>query len=59
MKNGKAAGPDGIPVEAFKSLEEAGVAMLTKLFNAILREKMPDAWRESIIVPIFKGKGDV
>lgn len=60
MQNGKAAGPDGIPIEAFKSLEEAGVTMLAKLFNAILREeKMPDAWRESIIVPIFKGKGDV
>jgi len=37
MQNGKAAGPDGIPIEAFKSLEEAGVTMLAKLFNAILR----------------------
>ena len=59
-KKGKAAGPDEIPIEAFKELGTIGVSVLTKLFNAILKEEeMPDAWRQSVLVPIFKGKGDV
>jgi Reverse transcriptase (RNA-dependent DNA polymerase) len=33
---------------------------LTKLFNIIFRSnKMPDEWRRSILVPIFKNKGDI
>ncbi|EYC43100.1 hypothetical protein Y032_0503g2638 [Ancylostoma ceylanicum] len=59
MKAGKATGPDGIPVEAWRSLGELGVRWLTEFFNNITRSaKMPEAWRDSIIVPIFKRKGD-
>ena len=36
MKNGKAVGPYGIPVEAWKCLEEEGVEWLTKIFNNVL-----------------------
>jgi Reverse transcriptase (RNA-dependent DNA polymerase) len=33
---------------------------LTKLFNTIFRSnKMPDEWRRSILVSIFKNKGDI
>ena len=33
---------------------------MTDLFNDILRsKKMPDEWRKSTLIPIFKGKGDV
>ena len=33
---------------------------LTKLFNLIFQSnKMPEEWRRSILVPIFKNKGDV
>ena len=33
---------------------------LTKLFNEILRsKKMPDDWRKSTLVPIYKNKGDI
>ena len=36
------------------------IVWLTKLFNLIFRSnKMPDEWRRSILVPIFKNKGDV
>ena len=60
MKNGKAVGPDDIPVEAWKCLGELAIAFLTKLFNGILEsESMPSEWRRSILVPIFKNKGDV
>lgn len=60
MKSGKALGPDGIPVEAWKCLGEVAVQFLTGLFNRILdSEKMPEEWRRSVLVPIFKNKGDV
>jgi len=60
MKSGKATGPDNIPIEALRACKKGGIAVPTKLFNEILREeKMPKAWRESVIVPIFKGKGDI
>ncbi|VDP14075.1 unnamed protein product [Heligmosomoides polygyrus] len=59
MKLGKAAGPDGVPVEAWKVLGNCGVNWLTQFFNRVTIEgKMPDDWRNSIIVPLFKHKGD-
>ncbi|KAK3553111.1 hypothetical protein QTP86_031688 [Hemibagrus guttatus] len=60
MKSGKAVGPDDIPVEVWKCLGEAAVEFLTSLFNRVLeRERMPEEWRRSVLVPIFKNKGDV
>ncbi|KAK3527328.1 hypothetical protein QTP86_020250 [Hemibagrus guttatus] len=59
MKSGKAVGPDDIPVEVWKCLGEAAVEFLTSLFNRVLESKrMPEEWR-SVLVPIFKNKGDV
>ncbi|KAK3575408.1 hypothetical protein QTP86_026247, partial [Hemibagrus guttatus] len=60
MKSGKAVGPDDIPVEVWKCLGEAAVEFLTRLFNRVLEsERMPEEWRRSVLVPIFKNKGDV
>ncbi|KAK3551351.1 hypothetical protein QTP70_015027 [Hemibagrus guttatus] len=60
MKSGKAVGPDDIPVEVWKCLGEAAVEFLAGLFNRILEsERMPEEWRRSVLVPIFKNKGDV
>ncbi|KAK3537600.1 hypothetical protein QTP70_016993, partial [Hemibagrus guttatus] len=60
MKSGKAVGPDDIPVELWKCLGEAAVEFLTSLFNRVLEsERMPEEWRRSVLVPIFKNKGDV
>ncbi|KAI5621396.1 gastrula zinc finger protein XlCGF28.1-like, partial [Silurus asotus] len=60
MKSGKSVGPDDIPVEAWRCLGEMAVEFLTRLFNRILEgEKMPEEWRRSVLVPIFKHKGDV
>ena len=43
MKNGKAMGPDGIPVEVWKSLGEEGVDMLLDLLQKIIEQKkMPE-----------------
>ncbi|KAK3517909.1 hypothetical protein QTP70_027300 [Hemibagrus guttatus] len=39
---------------------EAAVEFLTSLFNRVLEsERMPEEWRRSVFVPIFKNKGDV
>jgi Reverse transcriptase (RNA-dependent DNA polymerase)/Endonuclease/Exonuclease/phosphatase family len=60
MKNGKATGPDDIPVEAWKLLGRRGVDILTGLFNHIIETgEVPETWRTSTTVPIWKGKGDV
>ena len=60
MKNGKAVGPDGIPAEVWKCLGEMGCNFLCRLFNEMLRGgKIPDEWRESVMIPIYKNKGDV
>ena len=48
-------GPDGIPVDVWKSLGEEGVDMLLDLLQKIFeQEKMPEEWRDSVIVPLFK-----
>ncbi|KAK3517158.1 hypothetical protein QTP86_019099, partial [Hemibagrus guttatus] len=60
MKSGKAVGPDDIPVEVWKCLGEAAVEFLANLFNRVLEsERMPEEWRRSVLMPIFKNKGDV
>jgi hypothetical protein len=60
MKGGKAMGPDCIPIEVWRGLGDKAIVWLTKLFNLIFQSnKMPEEWRQSILVPIFKNKGDV
>ncbi|KAL0159816.1 hypothetical protein M9458_043541, partial [Cirrhinus mrigala] len=59
MKSGKVVGPDEIPVEAWRCLGEMAVKFLTRLFDEILEsESMPEEWRRSALVPIYKNKGD-
>ena len=60
MKKGKAVGPDELPVEVWKCMGEMGifVEFLTRLFNRLLvGERMPEEWR-SVLIPIYKNKGD-
>ena len=60
MKNGKATGPDDLPIEVWKSLGRTGVNCLKEALNKITdEEKIPDIWRKSILMPIFKNKGDI
>ena len=52
-------GPDGIQVEVWKCMGEEGVDMLWGPLQKIYeQEKMPEEWRDSVIVPIFKDKRD-
>ena len=51
LKNGKAAGPDGIIGEILKHAMD----FLVKFFNVLFdRGRYPNSWTESIIVPLFK-----
>ena len=52
MKNGKAVGPDDIPVEVWKCLGESALKFLTKLYNRTMEsERMPEEWRDSVLIP--------
>ncbi|XP_019265066.1 PREDICTED: uncharacterized protein LOC109242680 [Nicotiana attenuata] len=58
MNRGKTTRPDEIPVEFWKSAGKAGLKWLTRLFNVIFRtKKMPEEWRWSMMVPVYKNKG--
>ena len=55
----KAVGPDELPVEGWKCMGEMGIMFLTRLFNRLLMgERMPEEWRRSVLIPIYKNKGD-
>ena len=59
MKKGKAVGPDELPVEVWKCMGKMGIEFLTRLFNKLLMgERMPEEWRRSVLIPIYKNKGD-
>ena len=60
MKGSKAMGPDGIPIKVWRCLGDIAIVWLTKMFNNIFRSnKMSEEWRRSILVPIYKNKGDI
>ena len=58
LKNGRAAGPDGIPPELLKcALHPTSVALHT-LFRKVWSEgRVPAAWKDGIITALYKGKG--
>jgi hypothetical protein len=59
MKNGKAAGPDDIPVEALKVDLKTSVEMLYPLFERIRGEEdIPTNWKEGHLSKLPK-KGDL
>ena len=59
IKKGKAVGPDELPVEIWKCMGKMGIEFLTRLFNRLLMgERMPEEWKRSVLIPIYKNKGD-
>ena len=59
MKNGKASGPSAVVIELFKAGGFKCLESLTDIFNDLLfKDKLPEEWMLSSLVPIFKGKGD-
>ena len=59
MKNGKVAGPDGIPAEALKADVNTSVEILYCLFEEIWeKEEIPAEWKKGYLIKIPK-KGDL
>ena len=56
LRNGKAAGPDKIPVEAIKADMETATNMLHSLFSKIWKKDRQ--WKERIVIKLPK-KGDL
>ena len=58
-KKGKVVGLDELPVEVWKCMGDMGIEFLTRLFNKLLvGVRMPEEWRRSVFIPIYKNKGD-
>ena len=59
MKVGRAAGPSEVSVEMISASGEIGIDVMMKLCQDVLDGKgIPADWAMSVVVPIFKGKGD-
>ena len=59
VKKGKAAAPTGIVLEMFIAEEDCSVEWLTSLCNlTVAQGRIPDDWRSSILLPVYKGKAD-
>ncbi|KAF3656754.1 putative U-box domain-containing protein 34-like [Capsicum annuum] len=60
MWRGRVMGQDGIPVDFWKYAGGAGFRWLMDLFNGIFKTaRMPEAWRWSTMIPLYKNKGDI
>ena len=59
LANKKAPGPSGITAEVLKAAGDPCIDVLTTICNQILFSgKMPDYWKLSSLIPLYKGKGD-
>ena len=53
-------GADNLPIEVWKCLGEEGTTFLCEMLNKICEEEhIPEAWRKSSLIPIYKDKGDI
>ena len=57
---GKAAKPSEVHMDMIIASGKFGIGVIKKLCQRVLDGKgMPEEWKTSVVVPIFKGKGDV
>lgn len=59
MKAKTSAGPDGIPNIFYKRCRKQVAVPLEMIYSkSIVSETLPSEWKNAIVVPIYKGKGD-
>ena len=59
MKTNKAHGPSGLNSDILKSGGKVVLEQLTKALQHIMAtEESPAEWKDSVTIPLFKGKGD-
>lgn len=55
----KAAGPSGVVTEMLQAAGNTGVEWITNICNDLIAEgDIPPDWKNSTLVPVYKGKGD-
>jgi hypothetical protein len=55
LKKYKSPGSDQILAELIQTGDETLVSVIHKLVNSIWnKEKLPDQWKESVIIPVHK-----
>ena len=60
MKLEKASGLSKVSIEMINASGKVGIDVMIKLFHRVLDGKeMPEDWKTSMLVPIYKGKGNV
>ena len=59
MKGHKAPGLSGLVAEMIQATGDIGTQWILDLCNGIVKEgSIPEDWKSSVILPIYKGKGD-
>jgi len=59
MKRHKAPGMSGLSAEIIQARDGIGTQWLLDICNGIVKEGcIPEDWKSSVILPIYKGKGD-
>ena len=60
MKTGKAPGRSGVSLELIAASGGVGIKVMAEICQKVLDGfGMPAEWALSMVVPIFKGKGDI
>ena len=59
MGRNKACGPDDLTIEAIMVVAEMKPELLTYILQRIMADGIPDSWKKSKHIPIFKNKGDI
>ena len=59
MGRNKACGPDDLPIEAIMVVAEMKLELVTYILQRIMANGIPDSWKKSKLIPIFKNKGDI
>ena len=55
----EATGPDDLPIEPVKILAKQDIVYVVEAMNQVLQQGIPEIWRKSRMVQIYKGKGDI
>ena len=59
MKRHKAPGLSGLVTEMIQATGEIGTQWILDLCNGIVKKgSIPEDWKSSVVLPIYKGKGD-
>lgn len=58
LRTNKATGPNQLLIDIMKLLKERRNTWMTACLNNIVYEKIPPDWKESMITPFYKQKGD-